>query len=237
MNKEMIERRANQVPKGAEEQTTDIQHSLFGLFCSDVYDKGNPDKLLENHVMLGFEVSELGAIRLRGIDSFDLFEQQALANDLNGLLIGYTDESWPLHVRRERPYLFTPVRALAALETLLTLWGDEGKAFWSEGVSYCIRYLCNISANQNPTLANLTAWTRSENPGSAAKGLLYLHTADAFEAALKEGLVLPEKVLQDSLWFLEAADFENILRDIESIRRRIISDEMASQDVGKGIVG
>lgn len=229
LNKDMYDKKANQVPPGAERANEEIHVQLFGLMCSNAYDRDDPDKVVSNFMEIGRVVSELGAMRLRGVDAYDLLEEQAKTKDLQGLLIGYKDDSWSLHVQRERPYLFAPLRALAALETLLDIWGDNGKEFWAGGLGYCVTYFYYMSIGDNPDArdANKKAWsqTRDDRYGPAAKALFYLQGADNFEDYIKGGLIVPDEVLQERLWFLHAADFVHIHRNLDRIRRRIIEGQ------------
>lgn len=226
LNKEMIERTAADLPQEHEQREKDLLRTKLDILCSDAYGMDDPGRLAYDFMRLGDISSELATMRLHGFESFGLLDKAARAKGLKGLIIGFDDHSDAIHVQRWRPYLSTPIRALATLETLLDLWHDKGKAFWACGLSYCVRYLYHASIGDNPDmrLASRRAWdeTRHGKYVSAARGLMYLHLADRFEEAIKEGIIIPENALEDSLWFLGKGDRDHIAHNMEYIRNTLL---------------
>lgn len=229
MNKDMIDRRANTDNPETVERDREIAHSIFGKMCQSIYDRDNLAKLAGVFSDVGALACEDGAIHLRGIDSYDLLDERARKHGLSGLLIGYEDDSWPLHVQRQRPYLFAPIRSLAALETLLDLWGD-GKEFWSEGIGYSVSYLKHLArgVKSDHKLAQLDTWTsmQSENLDNAVIGMFYLNVADDFVSAVGNGF---DFSLTDGFWFLEDRQIDEVKGKVKGIVSRIFGEEGKGQ--------
>lgn len=238
MNKEMIELRANQGDNNAAGKEDDVLHSIFGLMCSNSYDRNNPAKLAQNFQDLGVKASELGALRLKGLDSYDLLDERSRESGLGGLIIGYESDSPPMHAQRERPYLFAPIRALAALETLLEIWGDNGLGFWSPGVDYTVDYLGYLGIGDNPDrkLAALSAWMKSQEPRleAAAKGIFFLDCADDFEAAALRTFQTNEPALKEMLWFLDGDRYARARGILNGLSAAILRNEAVPSGGSQG---
>jgi len=224
LNKGMMERRANNEPEGRRQAEDDAVHSIIGHMCSDVHSGHDPSRIAGNDLGIADLMSALLGARLQGIDSYALLDRAAKAQELRGLIVGCEADADPIHVQEVRPYLYTPIRTLAALETLLDIWSDKGMRVWSCAISHSVRYLRHMSQGDDKRRSSQKAWegTRHGRHVSTANGLMFMHLADRFEEAVKEGITIPEDALEDSLWFLGNGDREHIAYNMEYIRNTLL---------------